>query len=484
MDFNKNVKKLLMTFFLLCSVILGVFIYKICFLYKPLADDEGNPRVRERWNDVLRGSIYSRDSQLLAYSEKPDLYTQHRVYPFGSLFASCVGYSSAKFGKANLESFANLDLVTYDDPHTDDSLNDKDLEFFKALYAKRATKIEKVGRSVYTTLDVDLQKAAWDALGSYNGAAIVMNPSTGEILACVSKPTFDPNNLDSALNSRSEDGSLINKAFTGVYPPGSTFKIVTAAGAMQNLEGVTNETWEDDGKLDITEEVSLANANNAAYGTVDLKHAFINSSNVVFGSLALTLGQDKLRTTAEAFGFNKEIPSRGFLCTSGSFPKMKDFEKGMLAQSGIGQGYTTVSPMQVALTACAVANNGVIMKPTLISGVKKAGSDSLESVEPEAWLKSMSPEIASTIKDYMASLVSTNSWEFMNGLSVAGKTGTADHKDRTGGLATPHSWFVGFAPVENPKVVVVVLAENGHWGSKTAAPIAASIFRAALSKIN
>ena len=99
-------------------------------------------------------------------------------------------------------------------------------------------------------------------------------------------------------------------------------------------------------------------------------------------------------------------------------------------------------------------------------------------------MKSMSPETASIIKDYMASLVSSNSWEFMNGLSVAGKTGTADHKDKSGNLATPHSWFVGFAPVENPKVVVVVLAENGHWGSKTAAPIASFIFRAALSKLN
>lgn len=484
MDFTNNVKKLFIAFLLLSAIILSVFTYKVCFLYKPLASDENNPRVRERWNDVLRGNIYSKDSQLLAYSEKPDLYTQHRVYPFGSLFASCIGYSSAKFGKANLESYMNRDLVTYDSPPTSDSVSNKDLEFFKDLYSRRAEKVEKIGRSVYTTLDTGLQRAVWDALGSYNGAAIVMNPTTGEILACVSKPTFNPNELDGALNNSSDDGSLINKAFNGVYPPGSTFKIVTSASALQHLEGITNEIWEDYGKLEITETVSLSNANNAAYGSVDLKHAFINSSNVVFGSLALTLGQEKLKATAEAFGFNKEIPSKGFSCTAGTFPEMKDYEKGMLAQSGIGQGYVTVSPMQVALTACAVANNGVIMKPTLIAGVKKANSDSIESVEPEVWMKSMSPETASIIKDYMASLVSSNSWEFMNGLSVAGKTGTADHKDKSGNLATPHSWFVGFAPVENPKVVVVVLAENGHWGSKTAAPIASSIFRAALSKLN
>lgn len=197
-------------------------------------------------------------------------------------------------------------------------------------FFKNKGKLEqKVGHNLKTTLDYTVQKAAYDALGDNKGSVVVLNPKTGEVLGMVSKPSYDPNKLDEIWGSINKDKNipLINRATAGLYPPGSTFKIVTALSALENMSGVMNRTFQDNGSLDLGGGYSLSNYGGASYGSLDLKGAFVHSSNVVFGSLALELGNSRLKGTTEKFYFNKEVPTDGIAIESSKFPTLKSYEK-------------------------------------------------------------------------------------------------------------------------------------------------------------
>jgi len=273
---------------------------------------------------------------------------------------------------------------------------------------------------------------------------------------------------------------LINRATAGLYPPGSTFKVITAASALENISGIMNRTFEDNGKIVFNDNESLSNYNGEVMGTLNFKGAFVHSSNVVFGTLGMELGNSKLKKTAEAFNFNADTPADGVTIENSQFPSYGIFEQGNIAQSAIGQSSVLATPMEMALVAGTIANDGVMMKPYIVSKVLSSSGDTLKTIEPAQIRQVVSSGTAATIKDFMRAVVTdgTGTNAAIPGIEVCGKTGTADNTEGS----QPHSWFIGFAPYDNPQVAVAVIVENGGQGGGAAANIAAQVMKTALGK--
>ena len=484
---NSNSIKQVMIVFLFCFVALISYIaYFQVFSAPEIAENQENKRLWAQRNEVLRGTIYDRDGNALTTSERVDALTQKRTYINGDLYVHALGYVSPIYGLTGLESAYDSELTTYSALKTNinNLLKDFNMENLKNMFKNRSESENKIGNSVVTTLDPTLQKVAYDALGNNKGAVVALNPKTGEVLEMVSKPTYNPNDLEAAItaaNSGSgEDSPLINRATYGLYPPGSTFKTVTLASSLENISGVTTRTFEDNGKIVFNDQYSLSNANNAVYGNLDLKDAFKVSSNVVFGTLAMELGNDKLKSTAEDFGFNNTIKANGFTIAKSQFPTLKSYEVGSIAQTGIGQSSILATPMQMALVSSTIANNGNMVEPTLVNKVIDKDGNLVKNITTKVNKEVISSSNASIIKEYMKNLVDSkvdSSWSYFQGTNAAGKTGTADYILPNGQNAVPHSWFIGFAPYDNPEIAVAVIVENGGYGSVAAAGVAGQVIR-------
>jgi cell division protein FtsI/penicillin-binding protein 2 len=478
-----------MVVFLFCFVALISYIaYFQAFRAHDLAAEQGNKRLWAKRNEVLRGTIYDRNGTALTTGAKTGDLTQSRQYVNGDLYVHALGYVNQKYGLTGLEESYDEQLSTYSSVQTGlrSFLQDFSLDSLKKEFSTRDVEENKIGNGVITTLDPTLQKIAYDALGDNRGAVVALDPKTGEVLAMVSKPTYDPNNLDAAMSAANagiaENSPFLNRAAGGLYPPGSTFKTVTTSSALTNITGVTSKTFQDNGKIQFNATQSLSNAGGNVYGTIDLKKAFIVSSNVVFGGLAQELGNAKLKATAEKFGFNNTIPAEGFSITKSQFPTLESYEAGMIAQSGIGQSSILSTPMQMALVASAIANDGVMMNPTLVKEVIDMNGNSVKKIVPKKYGQVIPSADAATITGYMTGMMIDHNWALFNGLNAAGKTGTADHLKVDGTSDKAHSWFIGFAPADNPKIAVAVIVENGGFGAEAAAPIVGKIMKAAVNR--
>lgn len=476
-----------MTVFLTLFILLITYIsYFQIFKAPNIANKSTNPRVIAQRNEFLRGPIYDRNNQVIAESEKTGKLSQNRKYPYNDLFAHPIGYSDDRYSRSGLEQ-------TYDDYLRD---NNKIPVSFEGVINKLKSVISsgdspKVGNSVVTTLDVNIQKAASDALGNRKGAVVVLNPKTGEVLASVSKPSFNPNDLENVMASTApgkeneKNKILINRATNELYAPGSTFKVVTLSSAYENISGIGNKVFQDNGTMKIG-NTTFSNQDNTKYGPIKVTEALKVSSNIVFGTIAMDLGNDKLKTTAEQFGFNENIPVNGIpkMATSG-FPTLDASEKGNIAQSGIGQGAVVATPMHMALVASAIANNGVMMEPTFVKEVKNSDNETILKIDPKEFKTAISGDIASKVRSDMTNVVSGQSraeFSDLRAINAAGKTGTADYKLANGEDGTPNAWFIGFAPADNPKVAIAVIIEEGEAGGKYAAPVAGKVMKAALGK--
>ncbi len=473
-DISKNIKRVLLVF-LLCFIGLFIYItYFEIFVGPNIVNNANNKRLWVKRNEVLRGTIYDRNKKPLTTSTKVNAETQKRTYTDGPLFAHVLGYVNMKYGITGLENKYDTELMSTDIKDTVES------------FIKNKGKTEaKIGDNLQTTLDYNIQKAAYDALGDNKGAAVALNPKTGEILAVVSKPSYDPNNLENIWQSLNQDKNkpLINRATSGLYPPGSTFKTITAISALENFNGIQNRTFTDNGKLVFNSKESLSNFNGESFGNIGFKDAYVHSSNVVFGTLGLDLGNDKLKSTAEKFYFNKSIPADGIAIAKSQFPTLKNYEKGNIAQSAIGQGTVLASPMEMALVASTIANDGVMMKPYLVQQVTTSKGAAVKTIAPEALGQIVSKDTSAVMKDFMRTVVEqgTGVNASIPGIQVCGKTGTADHYDE-GSQAPPHSWFIGFAPYDNPQIAVAVIVEDGGQGGIAAARVARMTMSAAFGK--
>ncbi len=473
-DISNNIKKVLMIF-LICFIGLISYITYFEMVEGPkIVDKDYNRRLWIKRNEVLRGTIYDRNGKPLTKSSKINQETQKREYTGGEIFAHALGYVDIKYGITGLERKYDKELMATD---IEDNI--------KSLIKNKGKEQEKIGDSLKTTLDYDVQSKAFELLGDNKGAVVALNPKTGEVLAMVSKPSFNPNNLQEIWQSINSDKNtpLINRATAGLYPPGSTFKTVTAVSALENMPSVRNRGFQDNGELKISEKYSLHNFEGETFGNIDFKNAYVHSSNVVFGTLGLELGNDKLKETAEKFLFNKDIPADGIPVEKSKFPTLKNNEKGNIAQSAIGQSSDLASPLQMALVSATIANGGTMMKPQLVKEVVTSKGDLVKSIQPESLGEVVSSNTANTMRDFMKSVVEegTGGNASIDGVEVCGKTGTADHQVQ-GKDAPPHSWFIGFAPYNDPQVAVAVIVEDGGQGGRAAAMIASEVMRSALKK--
>ncbi len=472
-DITRNIKRVLIVFLIFFMALITYITYFEMAVGPEIVNNPANKRLWVKRNEVLRGTIYDRNLKPLTNSERLDAATQKREYTGGAMFAHVLGYVDIKYGITGLERKYDNDLMS-------SSVQDTVMGFIKSGGKTQP----KIGSNLITTLNYNIQKRAYDMLGNNKGAVVVLNPKTGEILALVSKPSFDPNDLAAnwaAINS-DKNRPLINRATAGLYPPGSTFKTITAISALENISGIMDRNFDDNGKLVFNAKESLSNFNGEVLGNINFKQAYVHSSNVVFGTLGMELGNSKLKDTAEKFYFNEDTPVDGITLENSRFPSLKSYEKGNIAQSAIGQSTVLATPMEMALIASTIANNGVMMKPYLVSKVTKSTGETVKSIEPVSIKQIISPNTAAIMKDFMRTVVAegTGGNAALADIKVCGKTGTADHSDD--GSSVPHSWFIGFAPYENPQVAVAVIVEDGGQGGIAAARIAAGVMDTALSK--
>ena len=437
------------------------------------SDLTGNPeynryRLIEAENRDLRGRFLDRHGRPLAWSKRtPD--GQVREYADPSL-GHVVGYHSHLYGDSNLEE----SLAKYLNASVGLS---PQYQLQSKLLAQ-----PKQGADVTLTIDESVQKAAEAALGQSRGAVVALNPRSGEVLALVSHPGYNPTTLDDDWETLTQDegAPLLNRATQGMYATGSTFKVVTLA-ALLDAGVVRNEDQVECQREILVEGYRIVSENQPAELTqTDVAHAFAYSCNTAFANLGLRLGGPRLEQAARQFGFEQVPPFD--LPTSASYVYVTpDFllSQPALAATAFGQGQLQASPLQMALVAAAIANDGPIARPFLVSQISSVEGAVLYQSEPKLWLQATSPETARQVKEDMV-LAVREGWSAkaaIDGVTVAGKTGTAE----IGGGRDPHAWFIGFAPAENPRVAVAVIIENGASGPAQAAPLAKQVMEAALA---
>ena len=440
-----------------------------------LAANPANTRALAAEMRQERGAIVSADGVVLATSVRDgEFYT--RTYPAGDLAAHVLGYYSTKYGRAGIEAAMNEALTG------------------KRNFASFADMIESAagvsvpGSDVRLTIDTRIQAAAEAALGDRRGACVVLDPATGAVLAMASNPGYDPGTVDDEWASLSATGGpapLVHRAATSLYPPGSTFKVVTLTGALASE--VATEGTRYTGPASITlGGAPVTNYGGSSYGAVDLRKATASSINTVFGQLSVDLGAEKLVAQCERFGMNArpplEIPSAASL-----MPDPAEMTTWETAWAGVGQPVgehasppgPQVTPLQMALVAAGIANDGVLMRPYLVDAVTDRTGAVLAETTPRPWRTATDRETAGRVTDIMVSVVASGSGTRagISGVKVAGKTGTAE----AGKSVQTHAWFIAFAPADEPRVALAIVLENSGVGGSVAAPAARSVLEAALS---
>lgn len=448
-----------------------LMVYMVYFLTvqreEVIGNPYNNPRLDKFSGQVERGRILGNDRTVLAETRTGEDKEEIRVYPFGELFAHGVGYSTR--GKTGLEALANFYLL---------SSHINPLSQAMARLSGR----KSPGDWVVTTLDLKLQQAAAEALGDQRGAVVVMEPSTGRILAMVSKPGFDPNGVEADWESLvSEDGGqarLLNRVAQGLYPPGSVFKIVTVlAYIRQHPDDYDQFRFDCDGHFE-RGDYTIQCYHGNAHGSQDIFQAFANSCNGAFAAMGLELDPGRLLDTATGLLFGQDLPV-DMAYTGSRFSMDQEAGDWDIIQTSIGQGLTQMTPLHNALITAAIANNGVLMRPCLLDHVENGAGDVVKDFSPEVWGELMTPREAEILKTMMKQVVTEGTGSALRDAdyTAAGKTGSAQFE--TG--KDSHAWFTGFAPAEDPRIVVTVIVEEGGSGGQTAAPVARKIFDALLS---
>lgn len=452
-----------------------------------LADNPYNRRTLLDSFEIQRGSLVAGGTIIANSVPVRDDYRYQRVYADAEMWAPITGYTNPVLqSSTSLEKALNKELS-----------GTSSGGFFTRL-ERLISGQPAQGSNVLLSLDPKIQKAAYDALGSYKGSIVVSQPKTGRILAMVSKPSFDTNLIASHDSAKAlEDYSalekdpnkpLVNRAIGGdLYPPGSTFKILVAAAALESGE------YTVDSKLPNPKEYRLPgstavvrNAWNDTCGPGEettLSEAIIRSCNVPFAELAVKLGNEKIRATAEKFGYNHEF-SIPLAVTPSTYPQLT--ESSQVGLTGFGQGKVTSTPLEVAMTTAGIANGGVVMEPRLVDRVVASDLSVEQNFENVEFARALSEESAKAITEQMRKGVQNGAatGARIDGIDVAGKTGTAEN-----GPGAPYTlWFTGFAPADDPEIAIAVVIEDGGGrgqsgsGNSIAAPVAKKVMEAVLGK--
>ena len=449
-------------FSVLCFMLIGNLAVYVKRDSQEAINNDYNPRQELLANRNVRGRIYSKDMDVLAYTKVEDDGTENRLYPYGRLFSHVVGYSTK--GKTGIEYAENMNMI-----FSHDSLGNK--------ITHELNEKKDWGDNVVTTLDLSLQQTASDALGVYSGAVIISEPSTGKVLAMVSKPDYDPNEIadiwDDLVDDK-ESSILLNRATQGMYPPGSTFKIVTALEYYRENNGdVSGYRYNCNGKFSY--QGSVINCYHGSnHGSEDFKKSFAKSCNASFANIGTSLAVGSLRRTCDQLLFDKPLSTK-IPYKQSSFALKDSDSMDDLLQTVIGQGHTQMSPLLLNMITCAIANKGVCMTPYVVDHVENVGGTVIKKYEPKQETVMMTVEEADFLKDIMEAVVTQGTaTKLMNdNYTVAGKTGSAEFSSRK---EDSHAWFTGFAPADDPKVCVTIIVEGAGSGGEYAVPIAKRIF--------
>ena len=445
---NRNIMKLVYGVIIL---FLGMMVYMGYFLQikrEDVINNSYNPRLDSFAERVTRGEILASDGTVLAQTQLDGEGNEVRVYPYGNLYDHVVGYSAR--GKTGVEALANFYLLS----------------------------------SHVNLVEQELQQAAWAALGDHRGAVIAMEPDTGKILAMVSKPGYDPNTVEadweSLASPENTQGQLLNRVTQGLYPPGSTFKIVTALEYMRERpQDYKDYHFDCDGVYE-NGEYQIRCYHSTAHGSQDFVRAFANSCNRAFANLGLNLDSPGSPATAQDLLFNSSLPLSGLPYSKSSFVMKEGADTWEILQTSMGQGATQITPIHNAMITAAIANGGTLMKPYLLDRVEDGAGEEIKKFLPEAYGELMTAGEAAGLTELMEAVVTegTGSAVRTDAYSAAAKTGSAEFET---GKET-HAWFTGFAPAQDPKLVVTVIVEEAGSGGAVAGPIARTLFDLYMSR--
>lgn len=447
--------------------------------------DPRNARFNLTQTGKERGLIVSADGVVLARSD-PDPATTGsfiRSYPEGAAFANVVGYSSLLFGEQGIERAYSADLRSRRDFTISDLLSvilGRDLR----------------PQNLQLNIDASLQRLAYQALAGQAGAVVALDPLTGAVRALVTSPSYDPSLLlgTDAANQYQvllEDPArpLSDRATRELYPPGSTFKTVVAAAAIDSGTATQETTFADPAEFPLpgsTAVIQNAGGGPCNNGTsTTLLQAFVRSCNTTFARIAIEVGAEPIGEIAQQIGFNREIPFPWPVAESAFATSVLANDDAALGQSGIGERDVRTTPLQMAMVAAAVANQGTVMVPNLVARIFDSDGNEVETVEPTVLDTAFTPDTAFVMSQMMERVVTegTGRQAAVPGVRVAGKTGTS-----TGVEGRPHAWFIGFAPVDAPTIAVAVFVEAGGnigenaSGGSVAAPIASQLFSGWLNR--
>jgi penicillin-binding protein A len=470
---NLRIRHLFVLLVALFTLLVAFTSYWSVFDASGLEANRANRRVLLQEQQVRRGLILARDGSVLAHNKVRGKGSQRffrRLYPAGSLFSHVVGYDFVQRGRAGLERSHNSQLSG-------------ETNEFESLFDKLRGK-QREGNDIVTTLDPAAQRVAIDGLAGRAGSVVAIEPQTGRVRVMASIPDYDPNLIPTQFGqlNRAPGSPLFNRSTQSGYPPGSTFKVVTATAALDSGRFTPDSVLSGKSPR-VIDGVPLSNFGGETFGQITLTTALTHSVNTVWAQVGERLGKHQMYTYMRRFGFNHKPPidlPADELRSSGVFQGSKlldDSDAIDIGRVAIGQERLLVTPLQMAMVASAIANGGKLMRPRLVERVRDTDGRTLEVVKPSEESEVMKPATAAALGGMMAQVVKegTGTAAALSGIDVAGKTGTAE----VGG--TNQAWFIAFAPAQSPRIAIAVTVERtSGQGGTVAAPIAKRVMETLL----
>ena len=479
---DQRITRLFGFVFVLFAVLAGFTAWWAVLDADQLKGERANKRPLFEAQRIKRGTIRASDGTVLAESNpigEGESRRFIREYPLGELFGHPLGYSFAEQGSSEFERYHDQTL-TGEGNEVDDFLQEISGE-------------PPAGNPMATALDVGAQQTALDLLAGQPGSVVAIEPATGKVRVAASIPAYDPNLVPDYLKDLNSDPAapLLDRRTQGQYPPGSTFKLVTAAAALDSGAIDTSSLIDSPATIDVQGN-PLSNFGGATFGSIDIETALTNSVNTFFAQLGEQIGSETLFEYMDRFGFGSKPPidlppdelSVSGVFEGGSLVRPDDgVDVGRIA---IGQERLLVTPLQMAQVAAAIANRGVLMKPRIWTAIRDRDGRLVSKMEPETQSEVISAGTAAELTQAMTSVVDegTGTAAALYGIDVAGKTGTAEVPGRADCAGLPNqAWFVGFAPADRPEVAVAATVEcTSGTGGTVAAPIAAGVMQELLGE--
>lgn len=464
---NRSIFNISIFFVVMFLAMISYLIYFNVKEAKYIINNPYNKRQEVLAGRVIRGQILSSDGEVLAETYTDDEGAEKRYYPYGPVFSHVVGYKD--MGGMGVEKLNSIYMLTSTDNFFDMIVND-------------ITGTKNQGDNIVTTLNSKLQKAAYDALGDNRGAVIVMEPGTGKILAMVSKPDFDPNTLMDKWDEITVEGAdsvLYNRATQGLYPPGSTFKLLTMLEYYrENGVNTENYSYVCDGAYELSGH-SIRCMQQTAHGKQNIYESLAHSCNCSFINMGLSTDIHRFSKTAEELLFNSKLPIE-LEYNKSSFSLNEDSDMWEIAQTSFGQGKTLVTPMHLALITNAIACDGKVMTPYLVDRIENCKKATVKRFKPELFDTIMTSEETKVLEKGMK-MVTEQAFAWLYGdnpYSICAKSGSAQY----GTMGYEHSLFVSYAPADQPEISVTVVVEGGSGRNTSAAEVANKIYEIYFNK--